>query len=376
MNEIPNEQEEQQTRDSVPAAEPSPAAEPTVELAAEAVTPPETVAPPPTGDGQPQLLVDCSIAKKRFSSVGLSCIVLLAGATVLQLLLMIPIYLVETLSENMWYLAAASYLPIFIAGYPLCMTVMRCVPRGKLEKQKMSAKGFFVCALMSIALLYVGNYIGLAVTALIRLVTGGAAANPLEALADSNILVRILFMVIAAPLCEEYIFRKQMIDRLHRYGEGVSILVSALLFGLIHGNLSQFFYAFLLGALFAYIYTRTGTIWYTVALHALINFLGGIVSSLVAEAMPADPTALMNAAPEEIVAMAAVGIYSLALMAAMIAGIVLLIKRRRRFVFLPTEAEIPKGLRAKTAFRNVGMILALVLLGLMTILQSLVLLQV
>lgn len=335
---------------------------------------PEAPGPGPMPGGPEMLpLVDCAIAGKRFSAVGLSCIVLLAAATAAQVILMLPVYFSAALADSALYQLIAAYLPMFIAGYPVCMTVLRLAPRGTLTRQKMSGKGFFLCVLMSIALMYVGNYIGIGVMALFRLAFGVSGGNPLDLVMETGLWVRFLLMVVAAPLAEEYIFRKQMIDRLHRYGEGVSILASGLLFGLIHGNLSQFFYAFLLGSLFAYIYTRTGVIWYTIALHAIVNFLGGILGPLAAEAAYTGTGAITAA---ELPGMVLSSLFSIAILAAMVAGIVLLIRQRKQFILRPTEAEIPRGRRLRTAFGNVGMILAVVLLGIITLGQSLFLLLV
>ena len=57
-------------------------------------------------------------------------------------------------------------------------------------------------------------------------------------------IVTFLYMVICAPILEEYIFRKLIVDRTVKYGQGVAVVLSGLMFGLFHGNLNQFAYAF------------------------------------------------------------------------------------------------------------------------------------
>ena len=47
------------------------------------------------------------------------------------------------------------------------------------------------------------------------------------------------------------------------------MLFSGLMFGLFHGNLNQFVYAFVLGLCFGFIYVKTGNIRYTIGLHML-----------------------------------------------------------------------------------------------------------
>ena len=49
------------------------------------------------------------------------------------------------------------------------------------------------------------------------------------------------------------------------------------MFGIIHGNLYQFFYAFGLGALMGYVYCTYGKIIYPIIIHVVINTIGSIV---------------------------------------------------------------------------------------------------
>jgi hypothetical protein len=59
-------------------------------------------------------------------------------------------------------------------------------------------------------------------------------------------------LIIVAPLTEEFLFRGLILRGfLSRYSVVVSVLVSALLFGLLHGNPWQFFSATILGIVFA-----------------------------------------------------------------------------------------------------------------------------
>ena len=161
-------------------------------------------------------------------------------------------------------------------------------------------------------------------------------------------------MVLCAPVFEEFIFRKLLIDRAAVYGEGVAVVLSGVMFGLFHGNLNQFAYAFLLGIFFGFIYVKTGKIRYTVILHMVINFMGSVVSTWVMNAMNAEKTIealqLFQSNPDEGMAalqsvlpgLLLVGIYVLLIFGVVIAGIVLLIVKRRKFRLMPGEVVIPK----------------------------------
>ena len=90
----------------------------------------------------------------------------------------------------------------------------------------------------------------------------------------------VVAFAVLAPVFEELVFRKVMVDRVLPYGEWPAILFSGITFGLFHGNLTQFFYAALLGMVLAYVYIRTGNILYSIGLHACVNFLGGVLPML------------------------------------------------------------------------------------------------
>ena len=199
------------------------------------------------------------------------------------------------------------------------------------------------------------------IAALLQLLPGISAGNPILGYATDNALLpKVLFMVILAPVIEEYIFRKQLIDRMHIYGEKLAVVTSALMFGLFHGNLSQFFYAFALGLVFGYVYLKTGKLRYSIGLHILINLIGSVIGPFFLEKIAVvDTMETMDLATLEPVMpwLIAFGAYVLVLIGLAITGLVLLCINKRRVSFAPAELELPKESRFKTVYVNVGMIL-------------------
>lgn len=86
----------------------------------------------------------------------------------------------------------------------------------------------------------------------------------------------ILNIVVLGPLTEELIFRKGLLDtmRQNHYFPAWAIVVSAVAFGVVHGNPAQIPGAFLFGLLLGWIYWRTGSIWTVWGIHALNNLIG------------------------------------------------------------------------------------------------------
>jgi len=81
-------------------------------------------------------------------------------------------------------------------------------------------------------------------------------------------------IVIAAPFLEEILFRGIILDGfLKNYKTAHAILISALLFALIHGNLTQGTGALILGILLGWIYWKTDSIIPCILLHLINNGL-------------------------------------------------------------------------------------------------------
>ena len=84
-----------------------------------------------------------------------------------------------------------------------------------------------------------------------------------------------LALGILAPLAEEMVFRGAILRTLLNYFNGrmywVPIIVSALLFGLVHGNMAQLLNAFFIGILLGWMYYRTESIVPGIVLHWVNN---------------------------------------------------------------------------------------------------------
>lgn len=85
----------------------------------------------------------------------------------------------------------------------------------------------------------------------------------------------IMYMTVAlAPaFAEEFLFRGVIYGNLRPFGKTQAILISSLLFALMHQNIGQFFYTFVGGVAMALMYELTGTIWCSILFHLFNNEL-------------------------------------------------------------------------------------------------------
>ena len=305
---------------------------------------------------------DLKEAKKHFSKLGVGTFAILGIGTAAQFLLIHVVNSVwPQVMEHSWGMWLLTFAPIYLIAVPIGLLLLRKVPAKPLEKHDLKPSRYMVTAIICIFMMYAGNILGTIITALLQLLPGLSAGNPILGYATDNALLpKVLFMVILAPVIEEYIFRKQLIDRMHIYGEKLAVITSALMFGLFHGNLSQFFYAFALGLVFGYVYLKTGKLRYSIGLHMLINLIGSVIGPFFLEKIAVLDTmeTLDLAALEPIMPwLIGFGAYVLVLIGFAVTGLVLLCINKRRVSFTLAEMELPKGSRFKTAYVNVGMIL-------------------
>ena len=86
-------------------------------------------------------------------------------------------------------------------------------------------------------------------------------------------LLSLLATAIVPALVEEFACRGLILGVLRKYGDGFAVLVSAILFGLMHGNFDQMPFALMVGLVLGYIVVKTESLWIAVAVHAANNFI-------------------------------------------------------------------------------------------------------
>jgi membrane protease YdiL (CAAX protease family) len=186
--------------------------------------------------------------------------------------------------ESNWYIWALTAFTMIGVALPLFYLLTKRIPDSpKGEVVRLKVSHFIVIFLICTAAMYITNFFSVFLTFLISLIKGDGFMdlNPLtDIFANSNFVISLLYAAVAAPIIEELIFRKLLLDKLRRYGDVPAILLTGLAFGLFHMNISQFFYASVLGFIFAYVTIRTNTVRYSIVLHILINFIGTAITPL------------------------------------------------------------------------------------------------
>jgi membrane protease YdiL (CAAX protease family) len=231
-------------------------------------------------DGEPQAPTARVLSKVAFFLFMMGVAVLLSQ----QIISFVVDSFWPEIAKTNWYLWAVTAFSMIGIGLPVFYLLTRSIPEPKKgEVVKLKPLQFISIFLISTAVMYITNFFSVFLTFIIAMLKGGdyLDLNPLmDMMIDSNLILRVLYASFAAPIVEELIFRKLLLNKLRRYGDIPAILISSIAFGLFHMNVAQMFYATALGIIFAYVAIRTNSIRYNILLHILINSMGVIIAPL------------------------------------------------------------------------------------------------
>lgn len=212
--------------------------------------------------------------RRVFSDASIALLLYTAAITALSTLAALPYYIgMEELLSNDLYYNIVSLLIVYPAGLIVMKLGLRHLPEPRLVPQTPpTARQLFSGTAVALGLMYLSNLI----TQYLLIAT--ETENLLDTyMEDTPALYLVLTTVIFAPICEEYIFRRLLLDRLLFLGDWTALLLSSLFFGLFHTNLYQFLYATVVGMVLGYIRIITGRMRWNVLLHMFINLFCGVL---------------------------------------------------------------------------------------------------
>jgi len=169
-------------------------------------------------------------------------------------------------------------------------------------------------------------------------------------------LMVFFVMVVIAPVFEELWVRGIMYDALKPFGCGMAIIISSILFGLLHGSLQMLFYTTALGFALGYVRYATGSLFIPTILHAIINSVAaGLLFITSMTGLALDGNKLLNTA---------MSVYILAMLILIVVGLTAFIRRIpviRKYRFGNEWSEIGAGKKTALFFTSIPVIIMLIL---------------
>lgn len=176
-------------------------------------------------------------------------------------------------------------IPFIVLTVPMNVRVSSACPLGRGEKGT-----FLPIILVGLGASMLGNILSSMFTGFLETIGFSSYNPPLPTDTSSGWHIPLLVMlggVILPALIEEFALRGIALGALKKFGNTFAIILTAVLFGLMHGNIEQIPFAFVLGLYLGFAVIRTGTMWTAVVIHLINNgfaFLIQILQGVVGNA--------------------------------------------------------------------------------------------
>ena len=180
-----------------------------------------------------------------------------------------------------------------------------------------------------------------------------------------NYIFDVISTALLPAFLEEMIWRGYTERALLPYGNGLAVVVSAVLFSLMHGNIVQIPFAFMVGIVLAVITYKTKNVGYAVAIHFLNNFLSVTIQHLGFGISDIADRNLFSG-----------GVIMIIMLVGIISLIVLALKRDPALTNTYNPAyEYNRGTRARELFSSPGLWIGVIALFVYTIYSSIMLMR-
>lgn len=205
----------------------------------------------------------CNIVPLVFMFVFLSGVVAFGGDT-------------EKIQNELWYLVVTALISQL--SFPFVTFLIHKVNKIEFSATKISFKLDWKKVLLCVGVAVVcffGLYNFIDIFAYFFQRIGYVFEGPALPLnTPADLVLNFVLLALLPAIGEELIFRGVIFNGLkNTKGSVIAVVGSSLLFALMHGNLAQFVYPFIMGLVFSIIVLRTGNLVYSVITHFVNNSL-------------------------------------------------------------------------------------------------------
>ncbi len=300
--------------------------------------------------------------RKDANYIGLMMLALTAGlklffTVVVLILCFAGLMEFNQLNHETLGLSNTVYLLLYGAVYSISMLIppvliALCFKRRqsplKPHKPMSAGIGFFgVLGAMGVCM--VANLVASMIATFFRQI--GATTSPeLPEMMDGtaiSLLLNIFVLAVLPAILEELVFRGYVMQAMRPYGNWFAVWVSSLLFSLMHGNLEQIPFSFVVGLALGWLLIYTDNIWLCVAVHFCNNAMS-VLMGYFGDQLSVTNKGIFNLLV--IFAIGAIGGLSL---------LILFLSQRHMFSRLPRRSLLPSGKRWNVLLTSPAFFIAL-----------------
>lgn len=151
----------------------------------------------------------------------------------------------------------------------------------KIKKGKINIKNIILYSLILIAIGNLGEYFVKFLNSLVNLIGFNFSDESYNSIFIANdvldYIMILISVVIVAPIVEELTYRFILNKSLVEYGKKPALIVSSILFGIVHCQFYQILPAMAAGAVLGLIYLKTDDIRYSIIVHMINNLLATLL---------------------------------------------------------------------------------------------------
>ena len=248
-------------------------------------------------------------------------------------------------------------LVFYVVISPLLMLYCNMRSGTKLSEYlrfpAMPAKSVWKLILMGIGVVgassQAGGWVYQGINNILRLTLGIEMRSP-DVTVDRNLISVVLLIVstaIFAPIFEELLARCGLLGTLKAHGGVFASIATGIMFGFMHTNFQQVFFATAMGIYAGFMVYRTRSIWPAIILHFSINMISVLqviaLSFTDISEETLDILTLMEMEPQQLlIQIGLLGVVSLLSLLLMVLGIIGLVYLIKEIIRYPHEFTLPQ----------------------------------
>lgn len=168
-------------------------------------------------------------------------------------------------------------LTLYIAGFVVAILVSRAVigipAKVAFPLRRPPMDVTLASVPISLASILIGSYLTQMLSQLLNQIFGYLPQAP-DFNRPEGLGYNILYFIsiaVAPAFLEEFLCRGVVLQSLREFGDNFALIISSILFGLMHGNLVQTPYSLVVGLVMGYFVLYTGSLWPAILAHFINN---------------------------------------------------------------------------------------------------------
>lgn len=172
---------------------------------------------------------------------------------------------------------------ILLGGAVLLFSAFKKQPYSKTMQyygfKKISKKVVGLVVLLGVVVFFLNTFVSATFNSFISFLGYEHSSSALPTQYNFySLLINLIFSALLPGFCEEIVHRGMLLKSMRPLGMWKAIIFSGLLFGLLHLNIEQFFYATIIGVFLGFLTVMTSSIYPAMIVHFMNNALSVYLS--------------------------------------------------------------------------------------------------